>query len=386
MTFCAERGADARAISRAVAALDAAAKGRGEPRWSADEGVDRWLRGFLKGMPYGRTGERASPLYRDQLEALAEACLVPTRQQRLQAAAVIMANETGLPATALARLRWRDIRFRSESVQIAPPDFERRGPRGKDQHTLRASDGAACPLTALRALCGTAARFVLDGEGTSTTDRQRVAGYLGPLPHPAKGGFRRRERLDQNALTALVEGLVAPGPQAARDLALITVSHGAALRGREAIALTQRDIQFHGPTLKITVPDRREPIYLPGLPGAPACPVAAWTTWQQHLADQNRVADPQRAFLRVSGSKIWDRPMIPAGLNYVIRQRVDQAQLTGDFVYTSIRVGAMRGWIRDGRRELLVARDAGLVSLSAVERHERRETLISHSVAGMVGL
>ena len=78
--------------------------------------------------------------------------------------------------------------------------------------------------------------------------------------------------------------------------------------------------------------------------------------------------------------------MIPAGLNYILTQRVDQAQLTGDFVYTSLRVGAMRGWIREGRRELLVARDAGLLSLSAVERHERRETLISHSVAGMVGL
>lgn len=385
LTLRAEQGADARAISRTVAALDAAARRRGEPRWSTDEGVERWLRGFLKRTPYGRTSERAAPLYREQVVALVEACLMPTRQQRLQVAAVILTNETGLPASALARLRWRDIRLLANSVEIRPPGFER-GPRDLDTITLKATGGPACLVTALRALRGSGSRFVLGGEGTSTTDRQRVGGYLAPLPQPAKGGYRRRERLDQDPLNALVEGLLAPGPQAARDLALITISHGAALRGREAIALTQGDIRFHGPTLKITVPDRREPIYLPGQPGSPACPVSAWTTWQQHLADQNRVGDGQRAFLRVSGSKIWDHPMIPAGLNYATAQRVDQAQLTGDFVYTSLRVGAMRGWIRDGRRELLVARDAGLLSLTAVERHERRETLLSHSLAGMVGL
>lgn len=386
LTLRAEQGADARAISRTVAAFDAAARRRGEPRWSTDEGVERWLRGFLKGTPYGRTGERAAPLYREQVLALAEVCREPTRQQRLQVAAVVLGNETGLPAAALTRLGWRDVRLLANSVEIQPPGFERRGPRDFDKITLNATGGPACPVTALRALRGSGSRSVLDGEGTSTTDRQRVGGYLAPLPQPAKGGYRRRERLGQDALNALVEGLLAPGPQATRDLALITISHGAALRGHEAIALTQGDIRFHGPTLKITVPDRREPIYLPSEPGTPACPVTAWTTWQQHLTDQNRVGAGQRAFLRVSGSKIWDRPMIRAGLNYVVGQRVEQAQLTSDYAYSSLRIGAMRGWIRDGRRELLVARDAGLLSLSAVERHERRETLISHSVAGMVGL
>ncbi len=386
LTLRAELGADARSISRTVAALDAAARERGEPRWSTDEGVDRWLRGFLKGTPYGRTGERAAPLYREQVLALAEVCLEPTRQQRLQVAAVVLANETGLPASALTRLRWRDVRLRAASVEMRSPGFERRGPRGFDTITLKAADGLACPVTTLRALRGTGAPYVLDGQGTDTTDRQRVGGYLKPLPRPARGGYRRRERLDQDALNTLVDGLLAPGPQASRDIALLTVSHGAALRGREAIALTQGDIRFHGPTLKITVPDRREPIYLPSQPGAPACPVTAWTTWRKHLTHQNRVGAGQRAFLRVSGSKIWDRPMVPAGLNYVISQRIEQAQLSGDYAYTSLRVGAMRGWIRDGRRELFVARDAGLLSLSAVERHERRETLLSHSVAGMVGL
>lgn len=386
LTLRAEQGADARAISRTVAALDAAARQRGEPRWSTDEGVERWLRGFLKGMPYGRTGERAAPLYREQVVALAEACLEPTRQQSLQVAAVVLANETGLPASALARLRWRDVRLRANSVEIRPPGFERRGPRDTATITLKVTGGPACPVTALRALRGTGARFVLDGEGTSTTDRQRIGGYLVPLPGPAKGGYRRRERLDHDALTALVDRLLAAGPQAARDLALITISHGAALRGHEAIGLMQGDIRFHEGMLKIAVPDRREPVYLPGQPGTPACPVTAWRRWQQHLTVQNRLGGKQRAFLRVSGSRIWDRPMIPAGLNYTVRQRVEQAQLTGEYAYTSLRVGAMRGWIRDGRRELLVARDAGLVSLSAVERHERRETLISHSVAGMVGL
>jgi integrase len=386
LTLCAELGADARAISRTVAALDTAAKRRGDPRWSTDEGIERWLRGFLKGTPYGRTSERAAPLYREQVVALAEACLMPTRQQRLQVAAVILANESGLPASALARLRWRDIRLLATSVQITPPDFERRGPRDTDTITLHATGSPACPVTALRFLRGTGSRFVLDGEGSSTTDRQRVGGYLAPLPQPSKGGYRRRKRLDHDALTALVEQLLAPGPQASRDLALITISHGAALRGKEAIGLTQGDIRLRDGHLKIEISGRREPVYLPGQPGTPACPVTAWTTWRTHLKDQNRVGVRQRAFLRVSGSKIWDRPLIPAGLNYATAQRVEQAQLTGDFVYTSLRVGAMRGWSRDGRRELLVARDAGLLSLSAVERHERRETLISHSVAGMVGL
>jgi integrase len=386
LTLRAELGADARSISRTVAALDAAARQRGEPRWSIDEGIERWLRGFLKGTPYGRTGERAAPLYVEQVLALAEACLQPTRQQRLQIAAVVLANGTGLPASALAPLRWRDVRLRADSVQITTPDFERRGPRDTETITLRATGSAACSVTALRSLRGTGSRFVLDGEGSNTTDRQRIGGYLAPLPRPAKGGYRRRERLDPDALNSLVDGLLAPGPQASRDLALITISHGAALRGHEAIALTQGDIRLRDGHLKISVPDRREPIYLPGQPSSPACPVAAWSTWKQHLADQHRVGAGQRAFLRVSGSKIWDRPMIPAGLNYVVSQRVEQAQLTGDYAYSSLRIGAMRGWIREGRRELLVARDAGLLSLSAVERHERRETLISHSVAGMVGL
>lgn len=386
LTFLADQGAEARAISRVIANFDRRAVEQGDPRWSATSGVAQWLSGFLRHAHYGRTTERAAPLYEEQVIALAEACLAPTREQRLKAAAVILANETGLPATALAQLRWRHVRLRDSAATISPPDYAHRGARRVNAIELPARSGPTCPVHALRNLRDSSDLYVLDGTGSNTTDRQRVGRYLAPLPRPARGGYRERKRLPPKALARLITDLLAPAPQSARDLALFSLSHAAALRGREALTLSQGDVVVRDGFLRLAIPGRRERVFVEARPSAPHCPVEAWNSWATHLAAQSRSEPDNPTFLRVSGSRIWDRAMIPAGLNYAIDQRARQALLTDRYVFTSLRTGAIRGWIRSGRPDLLIARDAGLLSLTSVARHAERERMLTHSVAGMVGL
>lgn len=104
------------------------------------------------------------------------------------------------------------------------------------------------------------------------------------------------------------------------------------------------------------------------------------------MRDHDRVGDDQPAFRQVSFSRVWRQPLTPAGLNYLVHQRCEQARLDGKYTFTSLRVGMMRAAIRADERRHNIASHADLRSLNSVRRHEDRELLMRSNVAGMLGL
>lgn len=388
LTWRSEQGANARAIRRAVGALNTAARMRNEQPWGESEAVGRWLRGYHREAPIGASEQRSDPLYAEKVSALAEACRHPSRSQRLATAAMILSNSTGLPPIALARLKWSDVRIRAsrECVEVDPPPFERRGPRSEGPLLVEKGPPGACLIMAMRDLKPDRrpGPFVFGGIG-SKDDMVAITRMLDRIPGRGPGLWPR-PRLTPERLVEVIEEVNRPSPSAARDLALVVISHQAALTGLETMHLHQSDFRSDGHTLTIEVPGRREPVHLWTNPGSPSCPVDAWEIWMAHLQEQGKVHGDSPIFRVVSGSRIWDKPMTYVGLNRTVQTRAQEARLTGGFTFTGLRQGAIRGWLRDGVSELHVASRAGLVSLDAVAYHERRESLMSKSIAGMIGL
>lgn len=388
LTWRSEQGADARTIQRVIGWHNAGARIRSEQPWSESEAVSRWLRGFHRAAPIGASAQRSDPLYKEDAGALAAACLRPTRSQRLTTAALILANSTALPPISLARLKWSDVRIRASKgwVEVDPPPYGRWVPRPDKPIVVAKGPPGACLIAALRELKPDRqpSPFVLDGIG-GRGDMQRIARSLANIPGRATGLWPRPQMTPEE-LTAVIREANRPTPATARDLALVVLSHQAALTGMEAIRLYQGNLHRDGRTLTVKVQGRREPVHLWANPGSPSCPIDAWEVWTGLLHEQGQTRKDSPIFRAVSGSRIRDKPMTYVALNRTVQARAEQARLTGDYTFTGLRSGFIRGLLRDGVSELHVASRAGLTSLGAVEYHERRESLMTKSVAGMIGL
>ena len=137
----------------------------------------------------------------------------------------------------------------------------------------------------------------------------------------------------------------------------------------------------------LAITGRRRLTFLPSAPGAAYDPCAVWMTWLRIL-DEHGQRDPDGfAFRATNFSVVFAKGMHESGLNRMIHQRANEAGLTGRYVWTSLRSGMIRTAIRDQIRVYRVAAQADLTSLTAVQRHERRENLLGEgSIAGRLGL
>ena len=183
----------------------------------------------------------------------------------------------------------------------------------------------------------------------------------------------------------MVSQLIRPGPQQIRDRAVILTSYGAALRGREALALKQGDVEDLPNGLLLRIAGRPRAAWLPPAEDPAYCVREAWRDWLALLPPRQQLAD-QPAFLQVSGSAVWNAPLSPIGLNYLTHQRCAQAHLNGYYTFTSLRIGFIRNSIRNDAQAHRIASIADLKSLLSVERHAVRETILSDNVAGIIGL
>ena len=383
LTFLVDEGCDARRLRRDLASLDLSAKIRGEQAWSAHSETKRWIRGIHRELPIGASQVRSDPLYEELVSIVCATVLLPTMAQRVGVAAVLLANATQHSVPVLARLRWQDLRFHHDCVEIRPGPRTNRGNHEIDPHT----DGPASLVSALRALRrhrDELGELVFGGKG-GTYDEARLRVALCGLPPPQPGGLPRpmatRLRLEK-----AVESVLAPSPQQVRDRAIMAVAFGAALGTNEAIRIRQRDIVADSRGLVVYVGDRREPVRIGPAHYGASCATSAWLEWRKVLDLQGRLSSDRSAFLQVSGSRVWNIPMSPAGVNYLVHQRCAQADLVGAYAFTSLRSGSIRTAIREDQALHVVAAHAGLTSLGSVARHERRERVISHSIAGRVGL
>jgi hypothetical protein len=151
--------------------------------------------------------------------------------------------------------------------------------------------------------------------------------------------------------------------------------------------MRQRDVDTHDRGLVVSIPGRRRLTYLPSAPAHAYDPAEAWSAWLQQLEAGGLRHPDGLAFHATNFSVIVEKGMAEGGLNRLVHQRAEQAGVTGRFAWTSLRTGMMRTAVRDGVRSHVIALHADLISLGSVQRHDRRETLLSdRNVAGKRGL
>ena len=205
---------------------------------------------------------------------------------------LLTANETQLPAGALAALRWNHLHFTPGTVDVDVPDFPRRGPRPIAQITIRQRAGSGCAVSALRRLrlLGSDNDAAVFGSRWGPCDRNQVGRVLQMLPHKVKPPGAPQRPLRGAILERLVARAGAPTPAQLRDRALMLIGYGAALRGREAIALQRSEVTIEGRGLLVHPAGRASPVGIPAL-GNAYCAKAAWIAWLAAL-DEAGMRDP----------------------------------------------------------------------------------------------
>ncbi|QSR33387.1 hypothetical protein CFI00_0135 [Nocardioides sp. S5] len=364
LTTLLDEGLPTRAIWERLHLLDLDRRLRGLAPWHRQPDVQTFLRGLFSDRPVGDRHSHYDPLYLELVHAMVDACRVSTPDQRRALAASIVQGRLGLSAAAMARLRWRDVQIGTHQVQIRLATKVGRGAAVAQTHSLDASFGdTRCPVAAIRSLRSLGGgEFVFGANGRS---------------------------IDVNRLGRLLKsgGQDASAPAQRRDPALLLIGYAAGLRTGEALHLRQRDVDTQDRGLVVSVPGRRRLTYLPSAAAPAYDPATAWSTWLQQLETGGLRHPDGLAFHATNFSVIFEKGLAEVGLNRLVHQRAEEAGLTGRFAWTSLRTGMIRTAVRDGVRSHVIASHADLVSLGSVQRHERRETLLSdRNVAGKLGL
>lgn len=364
------------ALRRRLQHLDLVRRLGGCAPWSADPDVRALLRGLHGERPIGTPAPgHVDPLYVELVHALVDATWVPTVHQRRAAAAIILHASTGLPASVLTRLTWDQVRLTRRQVVVT---VDRRVGRGAPtQRSWRLGalpKDHTCPVASLLSLHG--GRYVL-ADKPAVWDEARLRRSLDPY-------VRNRDTGDAVSL-ALLEVSQA-SPTRVRDRALLLLGYGAGLRTYEAANLRLRDVIVKEGALVLRVAGRRSEAIVPSVADPRHDPVRAWLDWVARLGGQARAVPEAPAFPSCNYAVIEARALAAQGLNRVIRTRCVEAQLRGRFAWTSLRIGMIRTALQADTAEWVVARQADLVSLGSVARHERRENLLRRNVAGRLGL
>ena len=98
-----------------------------------------------------------------------------------------------------------------------------------------------------------------------------------------------------------------------------------------------------------------------------------------------RFLEPAPAILDAHKLGVYPRAIGEPGLNQLVQRPASALGLCGTFSWQSLRWGAIRTAIRDNERTHHIASLAA-TRLDTIGRHQHREQLITHSVAGQLGL
>lgn len=383
-----ERPRTAAALRYRLVQLDLAAALEGEPIPSQDPSLHRFMLGLRRALADAEEEHTCPPLYLADVHALLRAVDRDNGDQLRDAAFVALAFGSDIPLRELRHLMWHQVRFRRRQVEILVPlSKSGRGARGEVVIWERRS--GACPVRALRAWSREAGRenaYVFTERNAAPMSPQRMRLLLGPLLTKRRQIGDALERPTTRALAKYVDFLRRPTLGQCRDRALITVAWAACLTSAEAIALRVEDVVVSGEGLVLQVAGRAGPVGVPPGLRPDYCPVEAWKQWRERRQAASPPSFAAPAFPIVRGAFIDVLPLGPKAPNRIVRERCEQAGLLDNYTFTSLRVGFLRTAARSNVPIDLLVRQSGLQRLSSAAVHARREQLISHSAAAMVGL
>ena len=406
LTFCAQykltATADAVALylvhlletrSRSVAALryrvrllDLSAVLAGEPPPSRDRSLRLFLRGLHRTLADGTENSR-TPLYLEDIDALLYAVDRDRTHQLRDIAFVLLADTLPVPVDVIRQLQWHQLRLRKNQLVLDLPQQQcARGPRG--QVSVPEGGGPTCPVRAMGAWSrhvGPANGYVFATRGHRTPGMKRAAELLAPLPSRGPQWRGPPAPAGDDILRPYLELLDQPRPRELRDRAIITLAFAACLTSDEARRLRVSHISQVPQGLLVHVPGRSGPVGVPRAAVARRCAVSAWQAWLAKLQDSGLDSDLP-AFPRVQEQAITSSQLDGYAPTWLLLRRCEQAGLRGNYGFTSLRIGFIRTAARTGVPEQVILRQAGLSRMDSVLLHVRREQLVSHTVAGQLGL
>ena len=376
-------------VDQRVALLDLARPLDGLPPFREDRGFQLFLHGLLRKARLHQAGPQSDPLYREHVTALIEQTMRPTARQIRLRAAVLLLHHTGWPSLAIARLSWSDIdlRRRDRTTINWPHELTTHAAF----HPSRDIAPDAVVLTHPGPAAGLTGHLLREA-----LDRAREIPEASPYvtwppkdykprvpPFLVTKARRALEATDHNPDRALE--LVSSSPEQARDRVALVLGYGAALTTREALALRTTDITVTPEGLRIQVPGRRHPIGVSREPGTSHDPIDAWDTWMREAQSWGIQTSDSPALLAAHHLSVRAQRISETALNQLVQRSAGALGYVGTYAWTSLRWGAIRTAIRDNERTHHIARLAG-TRLDAVNTHQQREQLITHSVAGQLGL
>ena len=360
----------------------------GRPPPSQDAELRTYLRGLHRLAALAGPERGVEPLRREDVDALTEAATRPSPTQVRDAALLLVAGLTSLPAQVLHDMRWDHLRFTEDSVVLNIPPPPRRGPRPYSPLTLPRDRPGQRPREALlawRRLAGPAngLLWAWHGHPYDVATMRPVLRALGPATSPPDIGHRR---VGARVLRAAVADALAPRPLGLRDRALLLLGYAGALGTEEAGALRLSDVGRRNEGLLLHIRGRTRTIAVPARRDDGPCPVDAWTAWREAMRAAGRSSPAGPAFPQI-GEAVGTKRMQAPGLNALVQQRAEQAGYTDrPYSFTSLRAGFLRTAARAGVPNHIVAVHAGLTALRSLDVHRQRELLVSCSAASRVGL
>jgi site-specific recombinase XerD len=206
------------------------------------------------------------------------------------------------------------------------------------------------------------------------------------LPASVRGSQRDTQAATVAEMQPLVAFLTRPTPRQHRDRALLTLGFAACLTAKEAMALRVGDVKVESKGLLLRLQARRSPTAIPHSRNASYCPTLAWEVWRQCLEASRQAQPDDPAFPGIHYNVIRDQNLAAPNLFRIVSGHCADAGFTGDYSFTSLRIGFIRTAGRASVPDQLILRQAGLNSMHSVALHVARERLITHSVAGRLGL
>jgi hypothetical protein len=191
--------------------------------------------------------------------------------------------------------------------------------------------------------------------------------------------------LPESQLADALQALDQPSLRQLRNAALVTLSFAACLTGLEASRLTCGQVADGQAGLRVHLPHRRQDVAVPLARGR-HCPVLSWRAWRAALETTGAGTADSPAFPAIHGEGVPGQALELLGLFRCVSELAANAGLSGEFGFTSLRLGFIRTALRAEVPETLILAQSGLVTMRGLELHARRERLVSHSIAGLVGL
>jgi hypothetical protein len=366
--------------------LDLAAALAGEQPPSRDASLRLFLRGLHRTLT-SDTERNRTPLYLEDVDALLHAIDRDRTHQLRDTAFVLLADACALPMDVLRQLQWHQVRFRRNELTLTLPQQKwARGPRGRV--VVAARPGPTCPIEAMRAWSrhvGPANGYVFATRRRRPPGMKRAAELLAPLVRSVDTAGHRSPSTPEDVLLPYLAELGAPRPRELRDRAVITLAFAACLTTEEARNLRLGHVRTAPQGLLVHPPGRAQPAGVPRGRVPSRCPVRHWAAWRNAL-EQRGATDEDLTFPQIQEQCISQKSLDGIGPAWLVTSRCEQAGLHGDFGFTSLRIGFIRTAARAGIPEQLILQQAGLRRLDSVALHVRREQLMSHNAAGMVGL